>query len=64
MFAFMIAHAATGCSTKAQLAEKMNLNRSQVNDYVKQFGKRFFFVSNSTFSNRQRECCKKRRKSR
>ena len=64
VFAFMIAPAATGCTTQAQLAEKMNLSRSQVNEYVKQFGRRFSFVSNATYSQRQRECCKKRRKSR
>ena len=62
VFAFMIAPAATGCTTQAQLADKMKLSRSQVNEYVKQFGKRFSFVSNSTYSQRQRECCAKRRK--
>ena len=62
VFAFMIAPSATGCSTQAELAEKMKLSRSQVNEYVKQFGKRFSFVSNSTYSNRQRECCAKRRR--
>ena len=63
VFAFMIAPAATGCTTQAQLAEKMKLSRSQVNEYVKQFSRRFSFVSNATYSQRQRECSKSRRKS-
>ena len=62
VFAFMIAPAATGCTTQAQLAEKMKLSRSQVNEYVKQFSRRFNFVSNATYSQRQRECCKKQGK--
>ena len=62
VFAFMIAPTATGCSTQAELAEKMKLSRSQVNEYVKQFGKRFRFVSNATYSQRQRQCSAKRRR--
>ena len=62
VFAFMIAPSATGCTTQAELAEKMKLSRSQVNEYVKQFSRRFAFVSNATYSQRQRECCAKRRK--
>ena len=62
VFAFMIAPPATGCTTQAQLAEKMKLSRSQVNEHVKQYGRRFSFVSNSTYSQRQRECCAKRKK--
>ena len=62
VFAFMIAPSATGCSTQAELAEKMKLSRSQGNEYVKQFSKRFSFVSNATYSQRQRECSAKRRR--
>ena len=62
VFAFMIAPTATGCTTQAELAEKMKLSRSQVNEYVKQFGRRFSFVSNATYSQRQRECSKIRGK--
>jgi len=58
--AFLSVSATTKCSTQARLAEKMQLSRSQVNNYVKQFGKRFSFVSNSTYSQHQRECCKER----
>ena len=53
---FLIESAITECSTQARLAEKMQLSRSQVNDYMKQFGKRFSFVSNSAYSQYQREC--------
>jgi hypothetical protein len=64
VFAFMIAPEATGCSTQAELAVKMKLSRSQVNEHVKQFGKRFGFVSRCTYSERQRENQRKRRKTR
>jgi hypothetical protein len=54
VFAFMIAPEATGCSTQAELAERMNLSRSQVNAYVGEFAKRFNFVSRTSYTNRQR----------
>tara|TARA_Y100001934_G_C11663211_1_gene455437 strand:+ start:69 stop:470 length:402 start_codon:yes stop_codon:yes gene_type:complete len=54
VFAFMMCPHATGCSTQAELAQKMKLSRSQVNEYVKQFTERFNFVSGVTYSERQR----------
>jgi len=54
VFAFMICPNATGCSTQADLAQKMKLSRSQVNEYVKQFTEKFNFVSGVTYSERQR----------
>ena len=59
VFAWMIAPDVMNCSTQAQLAERMNLSRSQVNEYVKQFTNRFGFVSGSTYTERQRQCRKK-----
>ncbi len=59
VFAFMIAPDATGCATQADLAEKMGLSRSQVNEYVKQFTERFNFVSGATYTDRQRRSRKK-----
>ena len=59
VFAWMIAPDMMNCSTQAQLAERMNLSRSQVNEYVKQFTNRFGFVSGSTYTERQRQCRKK-----
>ena len=47
--------AAVGCSTQAELAKKMKLSRSQVNEYVKQFTERFGFVCGATYSDRQRD---------
>ena len=54
VFAFMIAPSAIGCSTQAELADKMKLSRTQVNEYVKQFVDRFGFVCGATYTNRQR----------
>ena len=54
VFAFMIAPDSTGCTTQAELAERMKLSRSQVNAYVGEFTRRFNFVSRSTYTNRQR----------
>jgi hypothetical protein len=59
VFAWMIAPDVMNCSTQAQLAERMNLSRSQVNFYVKEFTERFGFVSGSTYTERQRKCRKK-----
>ena len=53
-FGFMIAPDATGCSTQAELAEKMSLSRSQLNEYIKQFTSRFKFCSGVTYTDRQR----------
>ena len=55
VIAFMICPGAVGCSTQAELAAKMKLSRSQVNEYVKQFTRSFGFVCGATYSNRQRE---------
>ena len=55
VFAWMIAPAAVGCATQAELAKKMKLSRSQVNEYVKQFTERFGFVCGATYSDRQRD---------
>ena len=54
IFAFMIAPSAVGVSTQAELADKMKLSRSQVNEYVKQFVDRFGFACGATYTNRQR----------
>ena len=54
VFVFMIAPDATGCSTQAELAEKMSLSRSQLNEYIKQFTSRFKFCSGVTYTDRQR----------
>ncbi len=54
VFAFMIAPSAVGVSTQAELADKMKLSRSQVNEYVKQFVDRFGFACGATYTNRQR----------
>jgi|TARA_B100000676_G_scaffold283594_1_gene310479 hypothetical protein len=59
VFAWMIAPEAMGCATQAELAERMNLSRSQVNDYVKSFTQRFSFVCGATYTERQSECRKK-----
>lgn len=59
VFAWMIAPEVMNCSTQAQLAERTNLSRSQVNFYVKEFTERFGFVSGSTYTERQRKCRKK-----
>ena len=53
IFAFMIAPSAIGCSTQAELADKMKLSRTQVNEYVKQFVDRFGFVCGATYTDRQ-----------
>jgi len=62
VFAWMIAPAAVGCSTQAELAERMKLSRSQVNEYVKQFTERFGFVCGATYSKRQNQSRKKTKK--
>ena len=54
VFAWMICPAAVGCSTQAELADKMKLSRPQVNEYVKQFTERFGFVCGATYSERQK----------
>ena len=54
VFVFMIAPEATGCTTQAELAERMKLSRSQVNAYVGEFTRRFNFVHRSTYTDRQR----------
>jgi hypothetical protein len=54
VFAFMVDPNATGCATQAELAERMKLSRTQVNEYVKQFTKRFNFVSANTYTTNQR----------
>ena len=54
VFAFMICPNAVGCSTQAELATKMKLSRSLVNEYVRQFTERFGFVCGATYSERQR----------
>ena len=53
VFAFMVAPQAIGCTTQADLADRMNLSRSQVNEYVKQFVERFDFVCPATYTKRQ-----------
>ena len=53
VFAFMIAPESTGCKTQADLAERLGLSRPQVNEYIKQFSKRFDFVSGATYSKNQ-----------
>ena len=53
VFAFMVAPHSIGCITQAELAERMNLSRSQVNEYVKQFVERFDFVCGATYTKRQ-----------
>ena len=55
VFAWMVSPEATGCETQAEVAAKMNLSRSQVNSYVKEFTNHFNFVSGSTYSARQSE---------
>lgn len=59
VLAWMIAPDLVNCSTQAELAERTNLSRSQVNFYVKEFTERFSFVSGSTYTERQRKCRKK-----
>ncbi len=54
VFAFMIAPESIGCTTQAELAAKMKLSRSQVNEYVRQFTKRFGFACGASYTNRQR----------
>ena len=53
VFAFMIAPESTGCKTQADLAERLGLSRPQVNEYIKQFSRRFDFVSGATYSKNQ-----------
>ena len=53
VFAFMIAPESTGCKTQAELAERLGLSRPQVNEYIKQFSRRFDFVSGATYSKNQ-----------
>ena len=53
VFAWMLAPDALGCTTQAELADKMNLSRSQVNEYVRSFTSRFSFVSGATYTPRQ-----------
>jgi len=53
VFAFMVAPQAIGCTTQAELADRMKLSRSQVNEYVKQFVERFDFVCPATYTKRQ-----------
>ena len=53
VFAFMVAPQTIGCTTQADLADRMNLSRSQVNEYVKQFVERFDFVCPATYTKRQ-----------
>ena len=60
VFAWMICPAAVGCSTQAELADKMKLSRPQVNEYVKQFTERFGFVCGATYSERQKNSRKKK----
>ena len=55
VFAWLMSPEILNCSTQAQLAERMNLSRSQVNEYVKQFTQRFNFVCGSTYTERQRK---------
>ena len=54
IFTFMIAPESIGCKTQADLAAKMNLSRSQVNEYVKQFTERFSFTCGASYTGRQR----------
>ncbi len=53
IFAFMISPETIGCKTQAELAAKMKLSRSQVNEYVKQFTKRFGFACGASYTQRQ-----------
>lgn len=53
VFAFMIAPESTGCKTQAELAERLGLSRPQVNEYIKQFSKKFDFVSGAMYSKNQ-----------
>ena len=53
VFAWMIAPDALGCTTQAELADKMNLSRSQVNEYVCSFTSRFSYVCGATYTPRQ-----------
>ena len=48
---------------QAELAAKMKLSRSQVNEYVKQFTEQFGFVCGATYSERQRKSRRKSTKS-
>ena len=63
VFAFMIVPGAVNCATQAELAEKMKLSRSQVNEYVNQFTEQFGFVCGATYSERQRKARRKSTKS-
>ncbi len=54
VFAWMISPESIGCKTQAELAAKMNLSRSQVNEYVKQFSNRFGFACSASYTDRQR----------
>ena len=54
IFGFMIAPDSIDCATQAELAEKMKLSRSQVNEYVKQFTQQFGFACGASYTNRQR----------
>ncbi len=53
VFAWMLAPDALGCATQAELADKMNLSRSQVNEYVCSFTSRFSYVCGATYTPRQ-----------
>ena len=61
VFAWMIAQAAVGCATQAELADKMKLSRPQVNEDVKQFTEKFGFVCEATYSERQKNSRKGRK---
>lgn len=52
---WMIAPNCVGCTTQAELAIKMKLSRSQVNEYVREFTEKFGFCCGATYSERQRK---------
>ena len=53
VFAWMLAPDALGCATQAELADRMNLSRSQVNEYVRSFTSTFSYVCGATYTPRQ-----------
>ena len=59
VFAWMLAPDALGCATQAELADKMNLSRSQVNEYVRSFTSTFSYVCGATYTPRQTRSRKK-----